>query len=920
MLMFRLRALSEDVKNLESIIRGLKKSTTVESKIPITTADTAKIVATTIDLQAQVVKKITQPYTQQPRVAKPSVLTQEKLTWVKENWTGVLGMTILVCGLVFGQIYLSIHSTPILRFTSLMSVTVAMLGGSLFLRKKYPKWKDMASWVQSGGGAILLLATCGSSYFDALKFYDSPQIGLFIFLFGIAGGLINAWLNPLPLASSFSAVLNFIAISLTPSSLMIFGVAFLNTFAALLILLRHDRNWHSAPILIAYSAFTYFWPDKSFAEMNQLVFFAAGIGASVTAIAVSTRSKHRLANYSFTELVAIATGWLCLMLTVFYWSDTAAIKATLLLTAGAVAFYQGHKEKTLSQWRHLLYQFICLMSVVLGTFAFAKTDISIALISTMILIEVAFFTLLVEKTNSEIAKSLHYVMTTIATLGFAFSVIFLGGKIECFGIVTQTIKIILSCTILGLIPLLTRLVIKDHTKLWSIAGDFWSWQYLGILAIGLVTLQNGDYQYFYLLVPIHLTACFFYPRVLITDSLTQTISTLALTSFAVLQICIIDMTIYHQFLHGLMGLAAIMLHLIPKYYPRTYLDRYGFDIWVYGVALYTALVRHLILKDISSFLPGVALLILALLIFEFRSNITNILNRIVKKSLFNSTAFVNVSILYLWLFVAANLLVHLQSQISLVGYLNLHTVIGAFGVLVGALIAKDQIRSEKSSPSFTQKLYDIISTSGYESSLIIIISLIAIDVPVYWQIIGFAVLSLATAMLSKHKLAPKRINMYAKVFLIVTGVHLAIVSSDWNSPIQDWYAKTHITGAIGLVILLFNGFVLQNMEKSKPWMFGNILPIFIVGSVFFYWRFELTHLTMIYVMWAVVLAATGFYFKDKLTVNIAFSAIGLCVVRLIFYDMHQTDMLLRALVFISVGALMLAVQTIYKKYSKRLQA
>ncbi|MEI6628773.1 MAG: hypothetical protein WCN27_05170, partial [Alphaproteobacteria bacterium] len=78
MLMFRLRALSEDVKNLESIIRGLKKSTTVESKIPITTADTAKIVATTIDLQAQVVKKITQPYTQQPSVAKPSVLTQEK--------------------------------------------------------------------------------------------------------------------------------------------------------------------------------------------------------------------------------------------------------------------------------------------------------------------------------------------------------------------------------------------------------------------------------------------------------------------------------------------------------------------------------------------------------------------------------------------------------------------------------------------------------------------------------------------------------------------------------------------------------------------------------------------------------------------------------------------------------------------------
>jgi hypothetical protein len=62
----------------------------------------------------------------------------------------------------------------------------------------------------------------------------------------------------------------------------------------------------------------------------------------------------------------------------------------------------------------------------------------------------------------------------------------------------------------------------------------------------------------------------------------------------------------------------------------------------------------------------------------------------------------------------------------------------------------------------------------------------------------------------------------------------------------------------------------------------------------------------------------GLILRSKLSIQIAMGALLLCSIRLIAYDLVQSDIAVRALVFIGVGILMLSLSLIYKKYKHRI--
>jgi uncharacterized membrane protein len=98
-----------------------------------------------------------------------------------------------------------------------------------------------------------------------------------------------------------------------------------------------------------------------------------------------------------------------------------------------------------------------------------------------------------------------------------------------------------------------------------------------------------------------------------------------------------------------------------------------------------------------------------------------------------------------------------------------------------------------------------------------------------------------------------------------------------------------------------------------------VLPIFLGVAFLFAFNFENAILTLLWVGLACLYIAVGLLVKSQRSIQIAMAALVFCSVRLILFDLIQSDMATRALVFIGVGSLMLGVSILYKKFEHRIE-
>ena len=94
-------------------------------------------------------------------------------------------------------------------------------------------------------------------------------------------------------------------------------------------------------------------------------------------------------------------------------------------------------------------------------------------------------------------------------------------------------------------------------------------------------------------------------------------------------------------------------------------------------------------------------------------------------------------------------------------------------------------------------------------------------------------------------------------------------------------------------------------------------PYFLGVGLFLYWRFDKEILTLLWVIELFVIFSFGLYRKEKRFLNIAQGLLGLSLLRLVFYDLKETSVLTRGVVFLCVGAIMLLMNGIQRKYKHR---
>ena len=187
---------------------------------------------------------------------------------------------------------------------------------------------------------------------------------------------------------------------------------------------------------------------------------------------------------------------------------------------------------------------------------------------------------------------------------------------------------------------------------------------------------------------------------------------------------------------------------------------------------------------------------------------------------------------------------------------------------------------------------------------------------------------------------PAKFYGYSWIYLLGSIVHVAFVTSD-IAVLKHSFCSTHnipafITVTLQSVYTIFAYLISANTVKyetlnrnmirkkimrgifSSPSL-ATLLPVFIGIAFFFGFNFEKTILTLIWVGLTAVYLSIGLLVRSKKTVQIATIFLVVCCIRLVVFDLVQSDLATRASVFLGVGGLMLGISILYKKYKKRIE-
>jgi uncharacterized membrane protein len=88
-------------------------------------------------------------------------------------------------------------------------------------------------------------------------------------------------------------------------------------------------------------------------------------------------------------------------------------------------------------------------------------------------------------------------------------------------------------------------------------------------------------------------------------------------------------------------------------------------------------------------------------------------------------------------------------------------------------------------------------------------------------------------------------------------------------------------------------------------------------ALYLYSGFDKAILTLLWVMEAFAVFVLSFIHREQHFRYMALAGLGLCLIRLLGYDLAQSNTLTRAVVFLGVGMIMLLMHSVYNKFKSR---
>lgn len=177
--------------------------------------------------------------------------------------------------------------------------------------------------------------------------------------------------------------------------------------------------------------------------------------------------------------------------------------------------------------------------------------------------------------------------------------------------------------------------------------------------------------------------------------------------------------------------------------------------------------------------------------------------------------------------------------------------------------------------------------------------------PVFWAVSAILNLYLYFKKISSQKNT-------SIVYYLLANLHLGFLSFN--------FYESKFLAVYLLIFALLATYIYLAYKWMEDFKLKNSLlvyPATLSIGCFLYLTFDKGILTFFWILEALGLLILGIILKEKYFRYVSLSLVGLCVVRLMFFDLSNADFLIRALVLLGVGVVLLVMNSLFKRYKER---
>ena len=841
-----------------------------------------------------------------------------------ENWTGILGVVVLVAGVTFLAVSLALRLGPLARFLLTLLVALALILPSALWGRRH-SWRRLSLWMRSGGAALILFACVAAGGLPelGLRWLNDPSQALALLVVGMAINLAVAAVARQQTTASLHVVVNLLPLLLVPSNGTTLAIASLVCLLGQLLPRRRAWNRHRLIVVAAYALFHGCWfvaapPSLLASPMAR----AGGALAAGLVFASGLLLQHwgRPLRRALTplRLATLLLQWGGIALALLLYPRQAAVRVTALALTSALALLLSRRARRGGAPSLALADSLCAQALSMAAIlSLAPLVVDPLLLLGVLLVECALFLALgLLQGDLKLQRIGWPVLLAVA------AVLLVVGLLASWGLVmprppplrNAAVLLAGSALLTAISALLQRRpgVAKPpafsgvQAALLAFAGSFLvpppPWQPpLSLLSLGALLLTARRFQ----------------PPGLLRGVAAAVLSTHLLQA----------MTLLLQGQRGLValppllaltGLAALMIASSGRRRLRL--------VGVYLLGFDLGLAAFLLLEPISPLLPGVVWLLLSLLALEAA-------NRLRRPEALHV---LGLGLGYLAAYAVSYLLVISQSPAYLVllgQSLGARLLIQLFAlaVLLGWWFFHPRAALRQAS------IWRAVHPCLLELGLLAIGLLILSEVSALWRPVAWSLLALGLLSPAMGRWFAPRLQVYAVLGSWLASATTVAMLSTGETASPQWHQQPQTIAllAIGLqgLFLLASSRWLRPEALRAP---GGLpllaaigspvarqphrwlgYPLFLAVALYLACRYDRALLTLLWALLAFCIYIFSAVLRDNQFRTVALLATGACLLRLVAVDMAQADLTLRGLVFVGVGLLMLAMNALYTRFRER---
>lgn len=883
--------------------------------------------------------------------AKPILPPKQSMLFgiLKENWMGVFGSFALVIGAVFFGLTSKIMQLPEARVGILILFSLLFLGASQKI-KGLEKWSLLCGWLRSIAGAVILFATLGAGGIEGLKFIQSPFYALAFLSIGIAVNLLLACTTAVQAVASLHVILSIIAFCIVPQTMILLPLGALVATIGLITAYRSKWDLHLLLIVIAFACLNTVW-TYSLAQSPSMHYLAIACSVVVGMIggAIHYSKKYQSPHFEALPLVAHISNWLLLIwnlsLHAQFFKGTPFVLAAIAMGG---FFLANHAKKEGIRWLYhtdtFLSQLLALAAIAsLSILAINPLDLCI-----LLLLETILFNRICIMQKEEFLLRVGYGMQSVICLMTLSMIPIAMGKVpggDKFPIYLRMGLLTAICWGFHLVGTAKKWTIddlrffvggeKDLAKPYSMTAIFGTLFFLCIYLFGfqLLTIQSTI-----LLV----AAALGYWRKYNEDqswnlSFITSLVFIHFLNWGMMLLMLLDLKSPSEIFSRVdfAGLALLDILLIFGNFLQ-------FKLWnkniskllVYALSLQIACCTYVYTREISQFLPSIFFLVYSLIALETSRYIPKRLSfsEDLKQGIAESFTRVGLALLlgFFIRFVTVNL------RVDLIGNAINHrwfTEVFALLTFFYWIAFFPEKTSGKSTRTAGRLLID--------ASLGLMTLCMLKETPQGCTSIVWVAASIGLLIGTIDYHLPKRLAVYSWIYFIASIAQVVLFKSPLSMPNLPLDERFQFFGWLAIILQFCYAFVVCRKQSGieriadahstdisgafirsiyGQWYLTVLFPVFLGIAFLLAFDFEKAILTVLWVGLTFIYLCVGLLIKSKRSIQIAMFALLFCSLRLIIFDLVQTDLAIRALVFIGVGALMLGMSVLYKKFKHRIEA